>query len=63
MLQDVERGLRTEVDVINGAVVERAAAHGMAAPGNARIVELVHAFERGELTPSPELFAQVAAAG
>jgi 2-dehydropantoate 2-reductase len=63
MLQDVERGLRTEVDVINGAVVELAAAHGMAAPGNARIVELVHAFERGELTPSPELFAQVAAAG
>jgi 2-dehydropantoate 2-reductase len=62
MLQDVERGLPTEVDVINGAVVERAGAYGLSAPGNARILELVHAFERGESAPSPEHFAGVAAA-
>jgi 2-dehydropantoate 2-reductase len=61
MLQDVERGLPTEVDVINGAVVQRADAHGLSAPGNARIVELVHAFERGEQSPSPDHFARVVA--
>jgi 2-dehydropantoate 2-reductase len=60
MLQDVERGLRTEVDVINGAVVERARELGLAAPANAQVVELVHAYERGELRPSPEHFARVA---
>lgn len=62
MLQDVERGIATEVDVINGAVVERALAQGSRAPGNAAIVDLVHAYERGEDAPSPEHFAQVAMA-
>jgi 2-dehydropantoate 2-reductase len=62
MLQDVERGLRTEVDVINGAVVERARELGLEAPANAQVVELVHAFERGELRPSPEHFERVAGA-
>jgi 2-dehydropantoate 2-reductase len=62
MLQDVERGLPTEVDVINGAVVERALELGLRAPANAQVVELVHAFERGELSPSPDHFQRVAAA-
>jgi 2-dehydropantoate 2-reductase len=62
MLQDVERGLRTEVDVINGAVVARARELGLRAPANAQVVELVHAYERGELRPSPEHFRRVAAA-
>jgi 2-dehydropantoate 2-reductase len=62
MLQDVERGLRTEVDVINGAVVDRARELGLDAPANAQVVELVHAYERGELRPSPEHFDRVAAA-
>ena len=62
MLQDVERGLRTEVDVINGAVVERARELGLDAPANAQVVELVHAFERGELRPSPDHFERVARA-
>ena len=43
MLQDLKRGVVTEVDVINGAVVARARARGLDAPRNARIVELVHA--------------------
>ena len=63
MLQDVERGLRTEVDVINGAVVERARELGLEAPANAQVVELVHAYERGELSPSPEHFRRVASRG
>ena len=61
MLQDVERGALTEVDVINGAVVERAAAHGLPAPLNARVVELVHQFERGERAPSTDLYEGLAA--
>ncbi len=59
MLQDVERGLVTEVDVINGGVVARAAELGRSAPLNARIVSLVQQFERGERAPSPILFAEV----
>jgi 2-dehydropantoate 2-reductase len=52
MVQDLERGVPTEVDVINGAVVARGARHGVPTPLNARIVELVHAYERGELRPA-----------
>ncbi|HWD76655.1 MAG TPA: 2-dehydropantoate 2-reductase [Solirubrobacteraceae bacterium] len=63
MLQDVERGAATEVDVINGAIVERARREGSEAPHNEAIVEFVHQFERGERRPSPDLFAQVLAAG
>jgi 2-dehydropantoate 2-reductase len=63
MLQDVERGLKTEVDVINGAVVARARELGREAPRNERVVKLVHRFECGELKPSPSLFAEVVAAG
>jgi 2-dehydropantoate 2-reductase len=59
MLQDVERGAITEVDVINGAVVQRAIGLGAQAPHNRVIVELVHQFERGELQPSPEHYATV----
>ena len=62
MLQDVERGLKTEVDVINGAIVERAEGVGIPAPLNARIVELVHDYERGRRAPSPAMFERVATA-
>lgn len=62
MLQDVERGLLTEVDVINGAVAERARSLGRVAPCNERVVELVHSFERGERTPSTTLFGEIVAA-
>ena len=37
MLQDLERGAKTEVDVINGAVVERGQAHGVPTPVNERV--------------------------
>jgi 2-dehydropantoate 2-reductase len=59
MLQDVERGAVTEVDVINGAVVDRAARLGLEAPHNRAIVELVHSYERGARRPSPEHYATV----
>jgi 2-dehydropantoate 2-reductase len=63
MLQDIERGARTEVDVINGGVAATAGKIGASAPLNARIVEIVQAFERGESSPSPDLFAHVRRAG
>ena len=61
MLQDIERGVPCEVDVINGAVVQRGREHGVPTPLNAGIVELVHAYERGEARPSPAAFDRLAA--
>jgi 2-dehydropantoate 2-reductase len=60
MLQDLEAGRGTEVDVVNGGVAARARAHGIATPLNDRVVELVHAMERGERAPSPDCLAEVA---
>ena len=48
MLQDLRRGLPTEVGVINGGVVERARALGLDASLNPRIVELIEGFGRAE---------------
>jgi 2-dehydropantoate 2-reductase len=59
MLQDLERGAKTEVDVINGAVVERGRAYGVLTPVNERVVELVHAMEKGEREPHPEVFQEL----
>jgi 2-dehydropantoate 2-reductase len=59
MLQDLERGLKTEVDVINGAVVDRGREHGVETPVNARVVELMHAMERGERHPGRDVFGDL----
>ncbi len=56
MLQDLERGLKTEVDVINGAVVDVGREYGVETPVNARVVELMHAMERGERGPGRDVF-------
>ena len=56
MLQDLERGLKTEVDVINGAVVAVGREHGITTPVNARVVELMHEMERGERKPGRDVF-------
>ena len=60
MLQDLEREVPCEVDVINGAVVQRGADHGVPTPLNAGIVELVHSYEDGSAQPSPEAFDRLA---
>ena len=63
MLQDLEQGRLTEVDVVNGGVARRGRAHAIATPYNDRIVEVVHAMERGERRPAAaELTALVAEA-
>lgn len=59
MLQDLERGLKTEVDVINGAVVEKGREHGVPTPVNSGVVALMHAMERGERRPGREVFGDL----
>jgi 2-dehydropantoate 2-reductase len=56
MLQDLERGVETEVDVINGAVVAKGREFGVETPLNARLVDLIHAMQRGERPPGPDVF-------
>jgi ketopantoate reductase len=52
MLQDLERGRKTEIDFINGYVVALGHASGMPVPMNAAITDLVHQIERGVLQPT-----------
>jgi 2-dehydropantoate 2-reductase len=59
MLQDLERGIKTEVDVINGAVVEKGREYGAETPLNARVVEMMHAMERGERRPGRDVFEEL----
>ncbi|GLI26556.1 2-dehydropantoate 2-reductase [Agromyces rhizosphaerae] len=51
VLQDWTKGRHSEVDDLNGHVVARGAAAGVATPVNAVVVELAHRIERGELAP------------
>ncbi len=46
MLQDLERGRRTEVEAINGEVVRRGRDYGVGTPVNQSLLELVRAMER-----------------
>jgi 2-dehydropantoate 2-reductase len=48
MLQDVEARKRTEIDAINGAVVDTAARHDFDVPTNQLLTTLLRAWERGE---------------
>jgi 2-dehydropantoate 2-reductase len=48
MLQDVLRGKRTEIDAINGFVLDRAKRHGIEAPVNEMLYALVKSIEKGE---------------
>ena len=49
MLQDLERGRRTEIDAINGAIVRIGAEAGLACPVNALLTQLVKAAEEAPL--------------
>jgi 2-dehydropantoate 2-reductase len=54
MLQDVMRGRRTEIDYLNGYVVDQGRRVGVETPFNAMIVDLVHRHGIGTLKPSPD---------
>jgi 2-dehydropantoate 2-reductase len=62
MLQDLEAGRVTEVDVVNGGVASRGRELGVPTPCNDRVVELVHSMERGERSPDPRWLAYVSEA-
>lgn len=49
VLQDWRKGRHSEVDELNGYIVEQQAALGGKAPINARVTEVAHRVERGEL--------------
>ena len=61
MLQDLEHGRATEVDVVNGGVAQRGSEHAIATPFNDRVIELVHAMERGDRSPAPEELTELVA--
>jgi 2-dehydropantoate 2-reductase len=46
MLQDLERGVPTEIDAINGVVVREGAHLGIPTPVNRRLVEEIRAREK-----------------
>lgn len=52
MWEDLQRGRKTEVDYLNGEIVELGQRVGKPAKLNARIVELVHEAEKGEGSPN-----------
>lgn len=53
MAQDVNKGRKTEIDQLNGFIVERAKKHGIATPVNEAIIAVIKRIEAGEITPSP----------
>lgn len=53
MLQDVEAGRRTEIDVINGAVIRAAERHGIDVPVNRALFALVKGVERARELSGP----------
>jgi 2-dehydropantoate 2-reductase len=63
MLQDLERGARTEVDVICGAVSAHGRATGVPTPANDFVVRAIHEIERGERPLDRSALAEAAAIG
>ncbi|MES2171281.1 MAG: 2-dehydropantoate 2-reductase [Actinomycetota bacterium] len=54
VLQDWDKGRHSEVDEVNGLVVDEQAKLGGSAPFNELTVEIAHRIERGELEARPE---------
>ena len=52
MLQDIEKGKRTEVDAINGAIAAYGRKIGFPTPMNEKVTDIIHRIEQGELKPS-----------
>lgn len=48
MWEDLQRGRKTEVDLLNGEIVALGREHGVPTPVNALLVEAVHALEAGD---------------
>jgi 2-dehydropantoate 2-reductase len=59
MAQDIAKGRRTEIEFMNGYIVEQAQRVGRTAPTNSALIDVVRRVERGELTPSPDTLARL----
>lgn len=55
MWQDLARGNLTEIDAINGAVVDEARRLGLPAPQNASLVRFIHSRERQKILKKQEI--------
>ena len=53
MGQDMVKGRRTEIEFLNGFIVERGQEVGIDTPANAALTEIVKRVEKGELQPDP----------
>ena len=56
MGQDMMKGRRTEIDFMNGFIIQKGQEIGMSAPINSLVLDAVKRIERGDLTASPENF-------
>jgi 2-dehydropantoate 2-reductase len=54
MLQDIEKGKKTEVDAINGAIAAFGRKIGCPTPMNEKVTAIIHRIEAGELRPGFE---------
>jgi 2-dehydropantoate 2-reductase len=54
MGQDMVKGRRTEIEYLNGFVVDKAKDVGIETPANAALTDIVKRVERGELQPDPK---------
>jgi 2-dehydropantoate 2-reductase len=54
MGQDMQKGRRTEIDFINGVIVEKGRDIGRAAPTHEKLIAAVKKVELGQAPPSPE---------
>jgi 2-dehydropantoate 2-reductase len=61
MLQSLERGRPTEIDTLNGYVVERARERGVEVPVNERLVAMIRQIESGERRIDPGNMAELVA--
>ena len=60
MGQDMQKGRRTEIDFINGLIVERGRDVGLPAPTHEKLIAAVKRVELGHAAPAPEILYALA---
>jgi 2-dehydropantoate 2-reductase len=60
MGQDMQKGRRTEIDFINGVIVERGKAPGLRTRTHEQLIAAVKQVELGKVAPSPENICSIA---
>jgi len=53
MAQDIGKGRRTEIDFMNGFIVDKGRMLGIPTPSHEKLVDLVRRLERGEISAAP----------